>query len=118
MASYIETYSINDTRCGIEDYEAPGQHFMPDRPHLRFKCWVGGAGICKGHSTLALARRHLANHMGNRLREQHTDTMQKAGRIGRAEHKLHLRGLAGFKEVEDNDDGSQVDAGSHPQPTP
>ena len=42
---YIERYRVGDTLFGIEDYLAPGDHFMPTEPHRRFRVWCNGCSI-------------------------------------------------------------------------
>ena len=114
MIDYVESFNINGTRCGIEDYEAPGRHFFLDRPHKRFKCWVGGCAICHGHDLLAEAQHHMDSYMGNQLHEQYAEATKKAKGIATAACTLRTCGLAGVHEVKD-DDHVGVDTGSHPQ---
>jgi hypothetical protein len=42
---YIETYRVGETLYGIEDYQSPGEHFMKNEPHRRFRVWRNGCGI-------------------------------------------------------------------------
>ena len=45
MIKYRESFRIGKENWGIEDYKQPGDHFMPDKKHLRFKIWLGGCGV-------------------------------------------------------------------------
>ena len=42
---YVERYDIGTGFFGIEDYQKPGDHFFPDKPHRRFRSWYNGCGI-------------------------------------------------------------------------
>lgn len=62
MVDYIECYLFGGTRYGIEDFQASGKHWSHQYENRRFKCWVGGCGICKGHNTLEEARQHIREY--------------------------------------------------------
>ena len=103
---YIEKYIIAGTTFGIEDYEQPGDHFFPHRPHKRFKCWVIGCGICDGHDFIEEAREHLRVYAVERLADE---IAKLTSRLAVCQEALTLLGddpFASFREeerVEKND---------------
>lgn len=66
MANYREQYELAGSTYGIEDYEQPGKHFMPDLATHRFHCWLNGCGIGY-HDTLQEARLHIFGYAIKRL---------------------------------------------------
>jgi hypothetical protein len=62
IISYIERYRIGETLFGIEDYMAPGKHFMPTEPHRRFRVWNNGCGIGQ-FDTLKASRQFLFDYI-------------------------------------------------------
>lgn len=69
MVDYIETYRIptgtHTTLYGIEDYEAPGDHFFPHEyakgECKRFRLWRWGSGFGQA-KTLKEARKRLYDY--------------------------------------------------------
>lgn len=69
MTIYAETYMIDGSICGVEDYRQRGKHFMPTMPHKRYKSWFGGGGL--GDSdTLQEARQKIYDYAKLRLHDE------------------------------------------------
>jgi hypothetical protein len=68
--TYLETFRIRGLpTLGIEDYEQPGEHFMPNSDHKRYQLWSGGCGIGQA-DTLEEARNKVLAFAKLRLIEQ------------------------------------------------
>lgn len=98
MATYVESYTFTDTRYGIEDFQAPGKHWSLHYKNRRFKCWVGGCGICDGHDTLEEARQHIREYAIDKCKSE-VEHLQ--GRINLCQNvvdKLESDPMQDFKE--------------------
>ena len=80
---YLETYVVNRTRYGIEDYKQKGvEHFMPEScaKNGRFHLWSGGCGI--GYKdTLQDARFELLKYIHENAIRKRDNLVRKLGKV-------------------------------------
>jgi hypothetical protein len=99
--SYRETFIISGRRYGIEDYEEPGDHFMPDEPHQRFRLWYGGSSV-GGADTIAEARNLLHTYTVSQTSAEYHGYQERMVRAQNTLAKLggDSFGLARFQVLE------------------
>lgn len=87
MTTYAESYIIGGHGYGIEDYTQPGDHFMPESLHKRFRIWSGGCSIgdC---DTLDEARKRLHNYAVSQTRAEYHGHQERMVAAERALAKL------------------------------
>lgn len=98
--AYIETYLINGTRYGIEDYEdgrPDSEHFFPDHEHRQYRLWCGGCGI--GHrGTLVGARLGIFNHALSRADTAQEEAINRLTNAREVVMALRGPGVPGLQE--------------------
>lgn len=82
MANYIEQYRIAWVNFGIEDYQSPGKHFMPDQPHDRFRLWVGGCGFGQA-KTVDAAREKVWQYAVDSIDERRRKISQEEAELAK-----------------------------------
>lgn len=63
---YIEEWTVLGSRYGIEDYDQPGNHFMPEMHHRRFCLWQNGCSFGRA-DTIEEARKGFIIYVTKRL---------------------------------------------------
>lgn len=101
MVDYVQTFVVEGRRYGIEDQEAPGKHFFPDKykagERKRFSCWAGGGGFGQ-HDTLEAARLAMANYIRREHREKVEAARDQVTRSLAILDRLTMHGLGGLEE--------------------
>lgn len=100
MVDYVETYVIDGVTWGIEDYEAPGDHFFPfgykKGSRKRFNIWRGGGG-CGNFDTLDQARKRLLEYATQLAVNDKQELSAKLHMVDQALFLLSYAGLTPFK---------------------
>lgn len=104
MVDYVQTFVVDGRRFGIEDQEAPGDHFFPhhykDGLRKRFSCWMSGGGFGQ-HDTLEEARQSMAQY----IRLIHRGGVEKAAQQTKTSvailDRLTFHGLDSLMEKSD-----------------
>jgi len=92
MSCYIETFVIDGTTYGIEDYKdgrPPEDHFMADRAKKRYKCWKGGCGV-GDRDTLEQARKLIYDYAQLYLSTEHCKTTLRLQSLSKTLSRLGL----------------------------
>lgn len=87
MANYIEEFEIGNRTFGIEDFQAPGEHYFPPKQPLRFKCWVGGGSI-GSEVTIEHARERIFGYARERLDADLVETKARLRALEKVDTKL------------------------------
>lgn len=95
MIAFIEQFTVAGDLYGIEDYEQPGDHFLPSLSHRRFRLWRNGGAFAQA-DRLTDARETLHQYMVAQLSEESTRLSIQLDEVDRAAHELRTRGLDAF----------------------
>lgn len=100
---YLETYLVNGSKYGIEDYKQKGvDHFMPETcaKNGRFHLWCSGCGI--GYeNNLQDARFALLEYIHKNTTGERDDLVERLGKIAQVITTLEttLNPLSAWKVV-------------------